>query len=523
MYIQSINQTKVEIIPLDGTIFDLNRYRYNYYHHMCEKQQKTLSINTFYLHLSNMYDMYKELPLSQQLDVGPLNARIEREMFQYLSYKGIEPKEGFLELLEYLHQKHIPIAVMSTHRTKDAVQYLKMCHLYHKVHFIIGSDTSSMPLPSTQMLETIRDHFQVQNDETLVISSFMALNEAANQLKMNVIYCEDLIPAGSPEKQSSYKTVHNLFEVLNTLLFDRYEEIEMYSPILGMNGRMNKDELTDVKNKLKKTYQDDEQIIHLIDKTYAYYISQLQEQTIKDGSVLMQKTGAKKRFHFDDDMSSNITEHDISQIAKEEASQPLEESTEVVQETEPTSLHINPLDKQEEEELTALLQQINHKKDNAAPVKSVMDMGEIESIIEDYQEDENIENDEEQGSMILNFGFNTIYTFAISFLFLFIGLIIYIAFIHQFDDNQGPFLILNTFFGYYYHIIETVFRFILDGLHSLLSFIPSYLQYSVDNGVFSTDGIILLNIFIFQSLIIGIIKIIIYFMKRGHKNESIRE
>lgn len=36
----------------------------------------------------------------------------------------------------------------------------------------------------------------------------------------------------------------------------------MYSPILGMNGRMNKDELTDVKNKLKKTYQDDEQIIH---------------------------------------------------------------------------------------------------------------------------------------------------------------------------------------------------------------------------------------------------------------------
>lgn len=161
MYIQSINQTKVVIIPLDGTIFDLNRYRYNYYHHMCEKQQKTLSINTFYLHLSNMYDMYKELPLSQQLDVGPLNARIEREMFQYLSYKGIEPKEGFLELLEYLHQKHIPIAVMSTHRTKDAVQYLKMCHLYHKVHFIIGSDTSSMPLPSTQMLETIRDHFQV--------------------------------------------------------------------------------------------------------------------------------------------------------------------------------------------------------------------------------------------------------------------------------------------------------------------------------------------------------------------------
>ena len=122
MYRQSINHIKLAIIPLDGTVFDLNRFRYNYYHHLCDHKKIPFGVQDFYPHLSSMYDMYKDLPLTNKLDAGPLNSKIERELSQYLNYKGIEPKEGFLELLEYLHQKEIPIAIISTHRTKDAAQ-----------------------------------------------------------------------------------------------------------------------------------------------------------------------------------------------------------------------------------------------------------------------------------------------------------------------------------------------------------------------------------------------------------------
>ena len=55
----------------------------------------------------------------------------------FLKFKS---KEGFLELIEYLRQKNIPIAIISTHRQKDAKTYLSMCHLDQKVHYIIGSD-----------------------------------------------------------------------------------------------------------------------------------------------------------------------------------------------------------------------------------------------------------------------------------------------------------------------------------------------------------------------------------------------
>ena len=144
MYRQSINSIKVVIIPLDGVIFDLNRFRYNYYHHLCDNKNIPISKKDFYPHLSNMYDMYKDLPLDGKVDTGPLNAKIERELMQYLDYKGLKPNEGFLELLEYLHQKEIQVAVISTHRTKDAVHYLQAAKIYNKVHFIIGSDTSSI-------------------------------------------------------------------------------------------------------------------------------------------------------------------------------------------------------------------------------------------------------------------------------------------------------------------------------------------------------------------------------------------
>ena len=286
MYRQSINSIKVVIIPLDGVIFDLNRFRYNYYHHLCDNKNIPISKKDFYPHLSNMYDMYKDLPLDGKVDTGPLNAKIERELMQYLDYKGLKPNEGFLELLEYLHQKEIQVAVISTHRTKDAVHYLQAAKIYNKVHFIIGSDTSSMPLPSTQMLETITNHFHVHTVETLVISSFMSLNYAANELNMNIIYCEDLIPAGKLEMETSYKICKNLFEVLNTLLFDQYEESEMYSSILGMNADMSLDELNKVKDRLEQTYCNDHQILDVVNKTYSYYVTQLNQQNIKDGSVL---------------------------------------------------------------------------------------------------------------------------------------------------------------------------------------------------------------------------------------------
>lgn len=497
----NVNKTKLVIIPLDGTIFDLNRYRYNYYNHLCNDKGLKLSKQDFYDHLSNMYDMYKTLPLSGKVDTGPLNAKIERELSQYLQNKGIKPKEGFSELLEYLHQKGINVAVMSTHRTKDAVAYLQAAKLYNKVQFIIGSDTTSLPLPSTQILETILNYFQASPVETLVISSFASLNHAAVQLHLNVVFCNDLIEAGFQERQTSYKVTNNLFEVLNILLFDKYEDAEIYSPILGMSANMNKDQLDNIHNRLQETYKDDSKVMDLVNQTYQYHVSQLTDQPER-------KEVVNQHFSFDEDDESS---HDS---VIEETIQ--EEKEEIISESIEETKHVNTLDMKEQEELTALLKQINKKEPTDEPtVKKVTDFNEIKEIVKEAQPKE-----EKQVPYIVSILVNILYVFAVSFLIMFIGVIVYIAFIHQFEVNEGIFNIMTNIFNTYYSFIEMLFKTFLNSLHSLLSFIPNYESYELSNMFFSPEGVKFFNIFLFHSLIIGVIKGIFYFIHKGQDNED---
>lgn len=511
MYRQSIHNIKVAILPLDGIILDLNRYRYNYYHHLCDQKKISIPKDKFYLHLSNMYDMYKDLPLSHTMDVGPFNARVERELFQYLSHKGILPKNGCTELIEYFHQKEIPVAVISTHRTKDAVAYLKLIQLYHRVHFIIGSDAISHPLPSTQILETVAQHFDVSYEQVLVISPFLSLNRAAFQLHMNIIYCDDLISAQEEEIQTSYKCVKDVFEVLNTVIFDRYEDADLYSSILGMTASMNKSELDYAKRKLEDVYQDDEQIIDLVHKTYAYHISMLNEQNVKDGSVLLSHKNTHQRFYFDDEVeaeNTNLVEENKEDIVKEEN----------IEQEKIDTQHVLTLPPEEEDDLTSLLRQIN-KREQQSSTPKITDYNEIENIVINAQDSEE-EKENKDESPLLSFITNCTYIAAISFLITFGGLTVYVAFIHQFDNKTGIFRIIALFFNLYYGMIERILRFIFNSLHAMIQLIPSYNHYMHQNIWFSSEGMMLFNIFIFQIVIISLIKIVIYIIRRLKDEES---
>lgn len=499
MYNQSIQNMKVVILSLDGVMFDLNRYRYNYCNHLYNKKNRSLDKHLFYSQLSNMYDMYKNILSYQNNDVGLFNARIERELSEYLHYKGLKPKEGLLEFIEYLHQKHKNIAVISTHRTKDAVEYLKLANLYNKVHFIIGSDTSSLPLPSSQMLETVCEHFHVDPSETVVISSFLTLNKAAQNIHMNVIYCEDLVHADEEEKNTSLKITHNLFEVLNTFLFDKYIDPQIYAPILGMDDKMSKKELKNKYDHLKETYLNDKEVLNVIEQTYQYQVQHLNEQipNKQDTATMTKKDSPKqqKRFQFIDE-DNDLPKKRSQTVLKQEA--PIKQNQE---EEKSPSLSI---DQDEEQKLMDLLQQIKTKEQKKEPIQE-------ETTVE--TEEENILL-EEKSIPFLDFLSDMLYVLSLSFLILFGGIIFRVIFIHQFEAPEGIFQFITLLFQGYYQIVEGLFKICFDTLHSFISFIPSYTTYCQSATTFSLEGIQFLNIFIFNSIVIIIVKLIISMIQR---------
>ena len=119
-------ELKLAIIELDGCIFPLNRLRYNFYKNLCKKKNITVTPEEFYHALGNMYTMYETLPLAATLNSNKLNSSVEKDLYNYLSMKGLSPKDGVIELFEYFHQNNIPIAVVSTHKTKTAINYLEL-------------------------------------------------------------------------------------------------------------------------------------------------------------------------------------------------------------------------------------------------------------------------------------------------------------------------------------------------------------------------------------------------------------
>ena len=114
-------------------------------------------------------------------------------------------------------------------------------------------------LPEVDILEVTCQRMNIDPSHTMVVANFESMVEAANKLLANVIYMPDLSPATEKIKASVYKVTKNPLEIMNMFLFSKYDSVEMFSPILGMNANMDLDTLTQTRDKLLEKYKDDEQ------------------------------------------------------------------------------------------------------------------------------------------------------------------------------------------------------------------------------------------------------------------------
>lgn len=484
MYIQNINGIKAVAIMLDGCILDLNKYRYNYYKNICQEHNITISKQEFYDNLNSQYTMYNSLPLSDKYKSSHLNQKIEDELYAYLKYKGVYPKEGLFELLEYFKQKDIQVAVMSTHRTKKAVEYLQLTRVFSHVHFVVGSDTKYKPLPSCEMLSAIGNQFGIKPDELLVISPFLSLNMTANEFGSPVIYYKDLVEPTAMEKASSIKIVNTFFEILNFLLLERAYDSNIYSSMLGMSNKMNKEELDKVNEHLKEVYHDDQQILDIVQDTYEYHLSQLNENYPKK-EVEKETIKEEKEEIFVEEIKQEVVEEEK-----------IEEISELVDEKDEIKPVLS-LNKQEELELTSAWNQlmINETNDIYEEFDDEDDEDELSPTFTDY--------------LVYIFS-ELIYSLTISFIVLIVGVIV-VLIGKEFFMSISPII---TLFNGYLSLVDLFVAFIFNGLHTVINFVPNYYDYLLGTHFLSSDGLQLLHILLFNSFVIFIVKMIILIIKK---------
>ena len=459
MYIQSMENIKAIIIPIDSVVFHLNQYRYNYYKELCDQHNINITKEEFYNHLGSMQDMYKDMNLVGFNDCNELNDYIENKLYDYLKYNYLKMTDGLLEIVHYANQKDIKIAMISTHKTSHAVAYLKAASLYDKVQYIVGSDSHLAPLPDCAIINAIMSYFEVSPADTLVISSFDALTKASNDANVNVICVDEDIdykPNGS-----YYKKADDLYAVLNMIMFEKYEQYTMFSNLLGMNSKMSKEELIHRKEVLKEDFKNDNDVLRVIDHTYNYHIAMLQDVTpLNNEEEVLHKT-----------IIDDIVEEDIKQEVN-------------------TNNPVYTLNENEGEELSRLIHEIAPEDNKEEPTEVK------EEIVEEKK----------KKRRFLNFILGLGDCLMLSLWVLVVGILIYILFGHEIRTVK-ELVFIGQWFNTYYSYICLCIEYILDSLHSLIPSIYSYEQY-MNSPALSDVVIMLINTFAGNTVVICILKVI---------------
>lgn len=497
-YSQTCENIQLIVFTLDGGLLDINRLRYNYYRSTCETYHKNASREEFSKMLGNMNTMYDHSLLENIIPAKEFNKAVEKDLFEYIKLKPSIKREGVDELIQYCKQKNMKIAVYTTHKTKRAIQYLQLTGLYEKIDFLIGGDSHLKPLPHCQMLEVTCQQMNIEPSHTMIVANFESMVEAANKLLANVIYMTDLSPATEKIKASVYKVMKNPLEIMNMFLFSKYDSVEMFSPILGMNANMDLDTLTQTRDKLLEKYKDDEQLIGLVNKTYDYF----NEILLKQFLIEELEKNEKKHFSFDDEDSTlkgkqNIEmfeeENNQEEMIKEEAEVPfLDEKKDLFQEQSvlKNTTSIDP------KRINELMDIING---NAEAEENV----ETEEKVEEVKE-----KDKSKMDTFMDGVYNLLISIILVFAFLIFRIILQ-EFIISIPSLNSMAITLEK--GYL-KILEVLFGFVFNSLHMLFKIVPTYKVFVYQNSLLSPMAVLclfsIILIFIIISMIKGIINLI---------------
>ncbi len=497
-YSQTCENIQLIVFTLDGGLLDINRLRYNYYRSTCETYHKNASREEFSKMLGNMNTMYDHSLLEDIIPAKEFNKAVEKDLFEYIKLKPSIKREGVDELIQYCKQKNMKIAVYTTHKTKRAIQYLQLTGLYEKIDFLIGGDSHLKPLPHCQMLEVTCQQMDIEPSHTMIVANFESMVEAANKLLANVIYMPDLSPATEKIKASVYKVTKNPLEIMNMFLFSKYDSVEMFSPILGMNANMDLDTLTQTRDKLLEKYKDDEQLIGLVNKTYDYF----NEILLKQFLIEELEKNEKKHFSFDDE-DSTLKEKQNIEMFEEENNQ-----EEMIKEEAEVPFLDEKQDLFQEQSVLKNTTSIDPKR-----INELMDIinGNAEAE-ENVETEEKVEEVKEKDKSKMDTFMDGVYNLLLSIILVFAFLIFHIIlqeFIISIPSLNSMAITLEKS---YLKILEVLFGFVFNSLHMLFKIVPTYKVFVYQNSLLSSMAVLclfsIILIFIIISMVKGIINLI---------------
>lgn len=140
-----------------------------------------------------------------------------KRRLDYLLENGITIKPGLKELIAYLKDKKIKIAIASSSKRETIDLYNQMAGLSDVFDFIMSGDLVEHSKPDPEIYLKVLKHFQVTSDEVIILEDSKNGILSGYNAKCRVICVPDLVKHGPEMNKFIYRTVSSLFDVIEVV------------------------------------------------------------------------------------------------------------------------------------------------------------------------------------------------------------------------------------------------------------------------------------------------------------------
>lgn len=136
---------------------------------------------------------------------------------KYILENGLPVKEGLYNLLKYLKENNIRIAIASSSSESVIRKYLKITQTYQYIDYIMSGNQVKESKPNPEIFKKVLKHFHINPLEALVLEDSQNGILASYNAHIPVICVPDLVFHDDSVNSLTLKVVHDLNEVIDYL------------------------------------------------------------------------------------------------------------------------------------------------------------------------------------------------------------------------------------------------------------------------------------------------------------------
>jgi len=214
------SKIKGVIFDMDGLMFDTERLTYEIINQVMTEKGYDYSLDFYKQTIGkrsvDVVSMYKE-KFGDDFDYQAMKAGNMEIFWDYTAQKGVPAKKGLFDLLDYLKEKDIRIALATSTTAKSATEMLKRGKVIDYFDVLMCGDSVVNGKPDPEIFAKACENLGLTPNECMGLEDSFNGIISSSDAGLVTVMIPDLIPPTEKIKNRCYKVCNDLTEVIEIL------------------------------------------------------------------------------------------------------------------------------------------------------------------------------------------------------------------------------------------------------------------------------------------------------------------